>query len=203
MSGNRSRACSAVEPKTAIQCSRRPQSGNVAGGFDALVEDYIARYRDGHNAGLAFYRSQPSLAVAVEKAALAIRADGKRQSHQRRLSVAVLRSVSDRLIANLRPLAAAGDFERVLQIVDESAKSGFGALAIYDTALRVGSHLRLMPDRVYLHAGVKVGAKALGLDGRGGELVRQQLPPELDRLELHEVEDFLCIYKSEFRASVE
>ncbi|MDQ3246773.1 MAG: hypothetical protein M3Q52_07800 [Pseudomonadota bacterium] len=84
-----------------------------------------------------------------------------------------------------------------LRIVEDSSVSGFGPLARYDTALRIGFWLRLLPARVYLHAGTRDGSRALGLDAADGSLGRDQLPPELEPLEMHEVEDFLCIYKGQ------
>jgi hypothetical protein len=76
---------------------------------------------------------------------------------------------------------------------------GIGELYIYDTALRLGAHLRLLPDDVYLHAGTRRGAKALGLDHRSDSIPPRQLPPALQRLRPHEVEDVLCIYKDWLR----
>jgi hypothetical protein len=43
---------------------------------------------------------------------------------------------------------------------------GIGTLTASDTALRIGGFLKLQPDRVYLHAGTKDGAKLFGLGDR-------------------------------------
>jgi hypothetical protein len=43
---------------------------------------------------------------------------------------------------------------------------GLGELYVYDTALRIGAKLNLLPDKAYLHAGTRSGARALGLDAR-------------------------------------
>jgi hypothetical protein len=48
---------------------------------------------------------------------------------------------------------------------------------------------------VYLHAGTRRGARALGLDHGSDSVSPNQLPPALRRLQPHEVEDVLCIYK--------
>lgn len=40
---------------------------------------------------------------------------------------------------------------------------GLGELYVYDTTLRIGAKLNLFPDKVYLHAGTRLGATALGL----------------------------------------
>lgn len=80
----------------------------------------------------------------------------------------------------------------VLQLV-----SGSDELYVYDTTLRIGAKLGLLPKKVYLHAGTRVGAKALGFDGNARTLEISVLPKELRQLEPHEIEDALCIFKSE------
>jgi hypothetical protein len=40
---------------------------------------------------------------------------------------------------------------------------GLGELYVYDTALRIGAKIGLLPRRVYLHAGTRVGARHLAL----------------------------------------
>ena len=66
---------------------------------------------------------------------------------------------------------------------------------VYDTSLRVGAYLGLTPRFVYLHAGARAGAKALGLNAGTKKLAMSDLPHELQVLAPEEVEDFLCIYK--------
>jgi hypothetical protein len=73
-------------------------------------------------------------------------------------------------------------------------------LTIYDITHRIGAHLGLAPERVYLHRGTRVGARALGL-GRGrATLELRELPPEFHRLTAAEAEDCLCIYKDRLGA---
>jgi hypothetical protein len=81
--------------------------------------------------------------------------------------------------------------------VDAAVRSvrGIGELYAYDTALRLGAHLRLLPRHVYLHAGTRRGARALGLDHRAKSLATTSLPAALRRLRPHEIEDVLCIYE--------
>jgi hypothetical protein len=71
-----------------------------------------------------------------------------------------------------------------------------GELMVYDTALRIGAFLKLEPVSVYLHAGTKTGAKALGLTVSGKKNINvTDLPKEFRKLKPHEIEDCLCIYK--------
>ena len=71
-----------------------------------------------------------------------------------------------------------------------------GALALYDIALRIGAFLGREPELVYLHAGARTGARALGLSCRGRHaLAPNEFPKEFARLLPCEIEDCLCIYK--------
>jgi hypothetical protein len=75
---------------------------------------------------------------------------------------------------------------------------GVGKLMVYDTALRIGAYRRLSPNRVFLHADVREGAKALGLDSRPESLPMSTLPAALRNVAPAEAEDILCIYSSRF-----
>jgi hypothetical protein len=77
---------------------------------------------------------------------------------------------------------------------------GIGLLTIYDTAHRIGAYLKLSPEQVYLHAGVRTGAKALGLGDWQSKLPMTVFPPAFQWLRSAQVEDCLCIYKSQIQA---
>ena len=79
-------------------------------------------------------------------------------------------------------------------IVDDAGIKGIRALTIYDTPIRIGAFVKLQPERVYLHAGTKEGAKALGFYSRE-TLAVSELPKMFSRLTPAEIEDCLCIYK--------
>ena len=76
---------------------------------------------------------------------------------------------------------------------------GIGLLTIYDTAHRIGAFLHLSPEQVYLHAGVRTGAKALGLGDWRAKLPMSMFPVVFQRLRPEQVEDCLCIYKSQLQ----
>jgi hypothetical protein len=65
----------------------------------------------------------------------------------------------------------------------------------HDTAFRIGAKLDLLPVKAYLHAGARVGARALGYDRRLPWIEVSDLPRQLRRLKPYEIEDLLCIYK--------
>jgi hypothetical protein len=61
--------------------------------------------------------------------------------------------------------------------------------------------LNLFSRTVYLHAGTRTGARALGFAARAATLDVSELPAEFHALEPHEVEDVLCIFKGKFASS--
>jgi hypothetical protein len=131
----------------------------------------------------------------IAHAGLARMPDGKRWAHQRRIPAAVLEGATRRLRG--AELESAHSFDDLIQRLNRAVRQirGIGELYVYDTALRIGAHLGLLPREVYLHAGARTGARALGLDHRAESVPVGQLPVELRRLKPHEIEDVLCIYK--------
>jgi hypothetical protein len=131
------------------------------------------------------------------KAALAQRPDGKRFSHQRRIPGAALEASHRRLMNVISTLESAASFGELFQIVEDAIGDipQIGELTIYDTALRIAAWRHLEPEEVYLHAGTRCGAQALGLNVRRTFAALTEFPPELLRLRAQEIEDVLCIYK--------
>ena len=99
----------------------------------------------------------------------------------------------------------ARDFDDLLLIVTDRLRDVYrtGALYAYDTALRISYYLDLLPTTVYLHAGTKSGAKALGLSLNKPSLAMSELPSALRGRPAHEIEDILCIYKDQFKQNDE
>lgn len=180
----------------------------VLHSFKEVVQDYIARYRDRANDELASFQMLNSLDEAIERAARAEVEGGKKHDHQWRIPEAVLARAGKELLAKRAQISKCTDFNSLIELVETTAGSirGFGELATYDTAVRIGARLRMEPEFVYLHRGTRKGAKALGLTSRGKYLKVGELSAEFTKLKPHEIEDCLCIYASELarlkRASV-
>jgi len=152
-------------------------------------------------AKLCATHSRQPFEEALERAALAIDDDGKRFSHQRRLRGSPLRNARNILSGGAQELRRCDSFDQLHNLIKEHLNGirGLGRLYYYDTALRIGASLRLMPKRVYLHRGTRDGARALGLDWRADSLDPRALRKELAVLEPHEIEDFFCMYKDQLR----
>jgi hypothetical protein len=164
----------------------------------------VARYKEEcclrSTAELESFADEPSLDAAIDRAGLARQPTGKRYSHQRRIPGEVLAAARRRL--RRAHLSASGSFDDLYQRVQKAIRPipGVGALMVYDSALRIGAKLKLTPARVYLHAGTRVGARALGLNWRADSIARTELPRVLRRLPPHQVEDLLCIFKNQLRS---
>lgn len=165
--------------------------------IQSIVRYYSLHIRPHANAELNWFKQQPTLEKAIYFAALAINSDGKRYSHQRRLRQTALKQAHKILQANRPQLEQCKDFDELYSLLERLLIpiKGIGELYVYDTALRIGAKLGLLPQKVYLHAGTRIGAQALGFDGKSKALDVSQLPIELHQLEPHEIEDVLCIFK--------
>ena len=99
-------------------------------------------------------------------------------------------------------LEQAQTFDEILSIVALAKVPNIGKTTFYDTAHRIGLYRQIIPDKIYLHAGTKEGARQLlGPLGNKKYLLMSEMPPEFQRPDLTpaELEDILCIYKDEFR----
>lgn len=178
--------------------SGAPANRNARHSLESIVRAYRLNHRKRAAEELNSFATELNLEAAIDRASLARTPDGRRYDHQRRLPDAVLQEVRGRL--QMGGFQRCQGFDDVFKVVDESIGDvrGVGELMVYDTALRIGAYLGLLPQVIYLHRGTRVGARALGLNTpTAGTLLIEDLPPELRVLEPHEVEDVLCIFKSE------
>jgi hypothetical protein len=146
---------------------------------------------------LAFY-GRMGLREAIEKAGMALAPNLRRHPHQRRIKLSVLTEVRDRLLCQEKALSGSKSFDEVNATVESCSVSGFGPVGVYDTALNIGAQLGLFPEKIYLHAGTRKGARVLGLTASKDFLSREDLPTELRDMEPYHIENFLCIYKDDF-----
>lgn len=166
--------------------------------LEAIVRHYISNYRPHKQTELNWFRRQSSLEAAINVAAKAENEQGSRYSHQYRITLKAIQEAKRLLLEKHDVLQRCKTFHELWQrikIILEMVK-GLGELYIYDTALRIGAYLNLLPDRVYLHAGTRTGANAFSIVSRHTEWIDViELPSILRELPPHEVEDILCIYK--------
>lgn len=164
-----------------------------------ILDHYVRHYQVGAVSELEAFRSQKSLRSAIMLAALAEDEEGKRHLHQCRLSRAILEKGRDALLRQQNALDRSGNFDELFSLIEKATANihGIGELYVYDCALRIGAFLNRLPERIYLHRGTRVGARALGYLGRG-PLEVAHLPKEFRRLPIYQIEDVLCIYRDYF-----
>ncbi|HFJ9423030.1 TPA: hypothetical protein ACGW48_004548 [Bacillus paranthracis] len=141
--------------------------------------------------------------------------DLKRDSHQCQIPKAVLEEMTKRLIAPLiiDELKRSTCFDDIITIVYELRVPKFSSLCVYDTALRIGTMFNLYPKVIYLHRGVLDGIinlmgktelskyiKYFLEDKKYPYIKKECLPMELQVLEPHHIENFLCRNKERILA---
>lgn len=162
-----------------------------------IVNDYICTQRPHTGEEMTDFAKESSPSAAIRRAALCELKSGKRHDHQRRIPKWLLEEAETKLQGIRRKLSKAADFGALHRLVDEEigGMKGIGALTVYDISHRIGAYFGKAPESVYLHAGVRVGARALGIGGDSFD--PKILPKTFARLAPSEIEDCLCIYKEE------
>jgi hypothetical protein len=164
-----------------------------------IVQGYVKKHREGTQRELRSFEIIKSLDQAIERAGLGLTPGGKKFSHQRRLSRTALETATRKLQVAKRFIKNCRTFDDLMMVVRSTTGNvkGVGQLYIYDTALRLGAYLHISPKRVYLHAGTRRGARAIGLNPRRESVSMDEIPRMMQKLEPREVEDLLCIYEDE------
>jgi hypothetical protein len=166
--------------------------------LERLIEQYLCRFAPRRQAEWERFAAMPDLAAAMRDAALARRADGKCEDHQRRVGLSRLEPFEESLQQVCDVIGRCRTFDDLHTIVSERRTEGIGSLTVYDTAVRIGAYLGVAPEKVYLHAGTRKGAKALEMNVTSDYLEPDELLPPLRRLSPDDVENFLCIFKAAF-----
>ena len=144
-----------------------------------------------------FYKGKP-LHEVIQVAALSVLPNGKRHNHQRRIPGSALKEAAARLSgAEFSSVSSFDDLHSAIGLAIRGIHK-IGELAVYDIAHRIGAKLRLQPEKVYLHAGTRVGARALGFTGVSVSM--EELPKAFQRLTPAEAEDCLCVFKDHLKA---
>lgn len=176
--------------------------------FDAIIRSFNSDSSDRDAEHEWWEADGVTLTDAIRRACLSM-IPGKnrliRQGHQCRLPGAVLSEATAAVLTLEQDIAQASDFDELHSLVRAACASvqGTGALYCYDVAHRIGLHIGLHPDVIYLHTGTREGAKALGINVAGRDhITLSELPKPLQVLSAGQAEDVLCIYKSWFGSAM-
>lgn len=179
-----------------------------------LVNNYNKNFSGYENWKLSDFRNQrKTLEELIRDAVWGILPDLKRDSHQCQIPSAVLEEMERKLLEPLiiEEFKRCKRFDDIFTIVYELKIPYFSSLCVYDTALRIGAIFDLYPDVIYLHQGAFDGAiKLIGKselnkrkkcylnDEKYPYLKIDDFPREVQSLEPHHVENFLCLNKDKF-----
>ncbi len=170
-----------------------------------VIDDYIYVHLAPATAEMDFFRTE-SFPIAIEYAALSKLRNGKRHPHSYRRTPQTLEEAYCRLKAIPEEMKKCSSFESLHTLIEQRIGDipDIGPLTVYDVATRIGAHLHLEPEKVYLHSGTMKGARALGLGKGRKTLEPSELPVEFKQLTAGQIEDCLCLYEdymSDFRVS--
>jgi hypothetical protein len=176
--------------------------------LDLVVADYRRDHLPKAKEESAWFGdSALPLADAIERAARSLYPSSVTDlivmhPHQCRIGHEKMGELARRLRRKVRQLRQATSFDAIQRVILAEVRlvDGVGELAAYDVAHRIGIHRAIRPDLVYLHAGARAGAAALGIRRRGTALPVTEFPPALESLRAEEIEDLLCIFKDRLAA---
>ncbi len=111
------------------------------------------------------FEIQRSSAAAIQKPTVCELPSAKRHPHQRRIPRRWRVQAEEPLQAVSHRLGKAPGFTAFHeQVYAEIGKiKGIGGFTVYDVSHRIGAYMRETSQRVYLHAGTKLGARALNV----------------------------------------
>jgi hypothetical protein len=152
-----------------------------------------------HTAELNRFRNMPSLVDAIRTAADSKDKDGVPYPHQGKnwnFWPDAIPEATRILSSAERDFQGCHTFEQIHRLVKDLTRriTGLGKLYCYDVAFRIGAFRGdgYLPQRVYLHAGTRQGAKWLGLPWKRDYLEMSDLPEALRQRPAWEVENILC-----------
>jgi hypothetical protein len=182
-------------------CSRIRSSksaDNKARDLESLVADFRKHHRPNSARETRFFRTMPSMGLAIHHVAMAIDGDDRCFDHQFHIVQPARRRAKIVLHQAERRILSCRSFHELHSLFLEllSPIKGLGEMYIYDASLRMGAYVKMSPDFVYLHRGTRWGARALGIDVSRGRpyLEKKELPEPLRKLSADNLESFLCIY---------
>jgi hypothetical protein len=195
----------------------------------AIAADFKWRYKKRKKTDqvVAYCAEAKDFAQAVRRAVESRDAAGKHHNHQSKVDLTARRKFGAKIIKrkkeikrlvkyldheppkNKEDAAWMPDaFDMIHDLLDEIKPYGIGPVTVYDVATRIGAFLGVEPTKVYMHAGVRQGLKALEsvlplnaqlLGAHKLHRVPMYLfPKPFNKMKADDVEDILCTYREVF-----
>ena len=155
--------CGPLDKRPRNPSGSHMQKSSQAKNIKDIVDDYIEEFRIKVRDELSFYKEPASFKEAIEKAALSVKKDRTKHSHQWRLPKSALEQAAKVLKRHSTEIGRYKTFQDLFAAIKAALKPihGIGELAIYDIALRIGASREIEPENVYLHRGTREGARRL------------------------------------------
>jgi hypothetical protein len=168
--------------------------------YQACINDYKRLTHNNPDPWIEDCREM-NLEKAIRYAARARTKLWKKHPHQARRTKAELVGFAQSLSAYKTAIERTMTFQGLIRIATLARVKGIGPLTIYDTCTRIAANLGIEVDRIYLHAGTRIGAeRILGMRLNVPYILKSDLPTAFQHTDLGcgEIEDILCIYKDDF-----
>lgn len=123
--------------------------------IESIISAYKILKRQNPDIWIIDCSNAKTLEQAIELAATAKNFSNKKHDHQFRIPNATLDSFAVAIIDKIKQVKTAKSFDDLISIIESCKLKGIADLSIYDTAQRVGSYLRLYPEKIYMHSGDK------------------------------------------------
>jgi hypothetical protein len=172
----------------------RPTSGSL----QALVAKYADDFKELDKELRNWRHDDLPFTESIRLAVCGLGANGKMHDHQHRSGRDVCEEAAAILRRHSRELQSCNTFEELIALIKRLTDPVhmFGELCQYDAAVRIGVHLGIKPEYVYVHRGALKGARKLRIPLTRSPIARwrivAKLPDALRHLPATHVENFLC-----------
>lgn len=170
----------------AVRCPCPAEGNPRVDSFEKIVNCFWQNQQ-----GLAverdYYQGLEGMVIAIEESVQALEDENLGYDQPDRISGDVLGEVRDLLLGAADALISCSDFDAIYCIIERlvGEKAGVTPGLVYMTAWRIGLHLDVAPQRIYLQAGARKGASALvSLEPSQRTLDRNRLPAIFQHPEL-------------------
>lgn len=170
--------------------------------FEIIYKKYKLLRKKNPDLQMEFCIQQKNLQNAIKIAAKSIDQNGKIHNHQRRIGAFVLNLFATELLQYENDIEKVNNFDSLYNIIKTINFTNIGNLTVYDVATRIGAYMNIFPDKIYLHAGAKVGAKNLLGNIKGKQFLKMSdLPNGFLKYDItaYEFEDIFCIFRDELK----
>jgi hypothetical protein len=169
----------------------------------SLIRDYLTE-RDSScwmDSVVKYTCEQKTFKKAIMIAVMSKDVNGNKHSHQWHIYNNVYVKFIQNLLRVKDKVKKAKNFDGLYDIIYSNKPSGVGELFCYDTALRIGQRLGKLPEKIYIHAGTRIGLRNL-LNRTIYEktILQEELPEPFCSCHLTpaQLENFFCLYKDIF-----